>query len=34
MPVREWTNAQRAFLLGKKIQGAYFGQIHAEYALG
>ena len=34
MPVCEWTNAQRAFLLEKKIQGADFGHIHdAEYTL-
>ena len=33
MPFRVGTNAQRAFLLEKKIQGADFAQIHAEYAL-
>ena len=33
MPVREWTDAQRAFLVEKKIQRAGFAQIHAEYAL-
>ena len=32
MPVREWTNAQRALLLQNKIQGADFAQIHAENA--
>ena len=30
MPVHEWTNAQRAFLLEKKIQGADLGQILDE----
>ena len=32
MPVHEWTDAQRAFLVEKKIQRAGFAQIHAEYA--
>ena len=29
LTVREWTNAERAFLLENKIQGADFAQIHA-----
>ena len=33
MLVREWANAQRAFLLEKNVQGADFAQIHAEYTL-
>ena len=33
LTVREWTNAQRAFLLENKIQVADFTQIHAKYAL-